>query len=193
MCVLYSVKGTRMSWTTPATQTTSTHITAALWNEQITNNMTWLGVSHDHNGGAGDGLAIGNVPSGAIAVFDVACPTGWTSVSAVAAAFNGKFIVGAATYGATGGAATHTHDITSLAAHTHSIASHTHAGAGLASAYTIYQQGNGSSLDVSMTHAHATGGASAAATEAGTGAATPTAANGSNLPAYITVIFCKKD
>jgi hypothetical protein len=48
------------------------------------------------------GLAI---PSGMIAIFDAACPNGWTRVTA----FDSKFLYGGAAYGATGGAATHTH------------------------------------------------------------------------------------
>lgn len=131
------------------------------------------------------------VPSGAIAIFDAACPAGWTSVSGVGGAFNATFIRGASSYGATGGASTHAHTL--LTGHTHSIASHTHTGAGLADAYTIYQQGNGSGLSVTMSHTHDPVGDSAATTEAVTGGANPTTNDGSNLPAYITVIFCKKN
>ncbi|MFA5024673.1 MAG: hypothetical protein WC523_07030, partial [Patescibacteria group bacterium] len=46
--------------------------------------------------------------SGMIAMFDAACPTGWTRFTAL----DGRFVRGAATYGTTGGADTHTHSIT---------------------------------------------------------------------------------
>jgi hypothetical protein len=59
----------------------------------------------------------GTLPSGLIAMFAVACPAGWTRV----AAWDGRFVRGAAAYGATGGANTHTHTGGSFA-----VASHTH-------------------------------------------------------------------
>ena len=110
-----------MAWTAPATQTTNTHMTAAIWNEQVTNNLAFLGTNHDHNGGAGDGVTITSVlRSGTIGLFDAACPSGWTRVSA----WDGKFLRGSATYNAAaGGAATHTH---TTAAHVHTNAGHTH-------------------------------------------------------------------
>lgn len=45
------------------------------------------------------------VPSGAIAIFLSACPTGWTRVSDL----DGRFVRGGTAYGATGGSATYTH------------------------------------------------------------------------------------
>lgn len=75
------------------------------------------------------GAIVGNgaVPSGMIAIFNTSCPTDWTRVTA----FDGKFIRGNDTYGATGGADTHTHDAGTLAGPSHShtfgsVISHTH-------------------------------------------------------------------
>lgn len=177
-----------MAWTAPATKSTGTLVTAAVWNEQVTNNMTWLGTSHDHNGGAGDGGALA-VVSGLIAIFDAACPTGWTRVSA----WDGKVIRGASSYGATGGADTHTHS------HVHTAAAHTHgqnygAQNQTTSANLIVATGsNGLAMTV-------TGGAGSTAYQMQSGAASGGGADtasdataGSSLPAYISVVFCKKD
>ncbi|MDO8564146.1 MAG: hypothetical protein Q7R87_04005 [Nanoarchaeota archaeon] len=49
----------------------------------------------------------GGVPSGAIVMFDTVCPTGWTRFTGL----DGKVAKGSATYGATGGADTHVHDV----------------------------------------------------------------------------------
>jgi len=117
-----------MAWTAPATQTNTTLVTAALWNEQITNNMQFMGAAHDHSGDAGDGVTLTVVPSGLIGMFDAACPAGWTQVST----WNNKMIRGAASYGGTGGADTHTHAGPShthgIVAHGHAASSHTHTG-----------------------------------------------------------------
>jgi len=200
-----------MAWTAPATKSTGTLVTAAVWNEQITNNMTWLGTSHDHNGGAGDGGALA-VVSGLIAIFDAACPTGWTRVSA----WDSKMIRGAAAYGATGGADTHTHTGPShthtYASHTHSVAAHTHnqitggdtvntAGGAIVVAATVNNSAmhtgiTSGSTEALMNSGAASGGSgtsgagSAATTDAGGTGAT---GSGSSLPAYIAVVFCKKD
>jgi hypothetical protein len=109
-----------MAWTTPATQTNTTLVTAALWNEQITNNMQFMGAAHDHSGDAGDGVTLTIIPSGMIGMFDANCPAGWTEISA----WYNKFIRGAASYGGTGGSDTHTH---SGPSHTHGIVAHGHA------------------------------------------------------------------
>ncbi|MEK6890259.1 MAG: hypothetical protein AABX35_03670 [Nanoarchaeota archaeon] len=50
-------------------------------------------------------VAGGGIPSGAIVMFDVACPTGWTRF----AGLDGKVAKGSATYGGIGGSDTHTH------------------------------------------------------------------------------------
>jgi hypothetical protein len=163
-------------------------MTAATWNEQVVANMSWLGTSHDHNGGAGDGGAL-SVVSGLIAIFDAACPTGWTRVSA----WDSKMIRGASTYGGLGGADTHTHS------HVHTQAAHTHNQvAGSQNQVTsanliVANQSNGLAMTV-------TGGAGSTAYQMQSGAASGGGADtasdataGSSLPAYISVIFCKKD
>ena len=120
-----------MAWTAPSTKTTGTLITAAIWNEQVAANMTFLGANHDHSGDAGDGGTItGGAPAGLILPSDVACPAGWTRVSA----WDNKFIRGSAAYDAAGGGTdthlhagpSHTHagDMT----HTHTGVAHTHTG-----------------------------------------------------------------
>jgi hypothetical protein len=110
-----------MAWTAPATQTTNTHMTAAIWNEQVTNNLAFLGTNHDHTGDAGDGATITSLlRSGTIGIFDAACPGGWTRVSA----WDGKFLLGSSIYvESPGGVTSHTH---TTAAHVHMNAGHTH-------------------------------------------------------------------
>jgi hypothetical protein len=113
-----------MAWTAPTTQTTGTLVTAAIWNRDVTDNLTFLGVSHDHSGDAGDGATLTSykIPAGMILPFDAACPSGWTRVSA----WDGKFVRGSATYDAVGGGAdTHLHTGPS---HTHTTPDHTHDG-----------------------------------------------------------------
>lgn len=60
---------------------------------------------------------VGTVPSGLIAIFDAACPAGWTRVSA----FDSKFVRGASSYGSTGGADTHSHTIDAVGNHDHTF------------------------------------------------------------------------
>jgi len=73
----------------------------------------------------------GTFPAGGIVMFDVACPAGWTRFVPL----DGRYPRGAAAYGATGGATTHSHTSGTLAvaSHTHSAgsyeaAAHTHGG-----------------------------------------------------------------
>ena len=112
-----------MAWIAPSTKTTGILVTAAIWNEQVTNNLAFLGTNHDHSGDAGDGGTLaGGAPSGLILPSDVACPAGWTRVSA----WDNKFIRGSATYDAVGGGTdTHLHAGPS---HGHGVASHSHTG-----------------------------------------------------------------
>ena len=44
-----------MAWTAPTQRTTGTLITAAIYNTDLVDNFTFLGVNHDHSGDAGDG------------------------------------------------------------------------------------------------------------------------------------------
>lgn len=153
---------------------------------------------------------IGTVPSGMIAIFDVACPAGWTRV----AAFDGKMIRGASSYGATGGADTHQHSITAAGGHTHPISGrtaseqgHEHAVSGTTAgpsdtqtaqagvdgpfAHQSHTHGIAFNTSAGQAHDHAAGTLSA---DSG-GGHDHGALTGffSTLPAYISVVFCKKD
>lgn len=175
-----------MGWTTPSTKTTGMLITAAIWNEQVTDNMTWLGTSHDHNGGVGDGATLDLTTPGVIGIFDATCPTGWTRVSA----FDNKFLYGEAAYGATGGNDAHAH-ASSHAVHT---GPHVHAAGSLAPWFgngTISLGAGGYNAALGA-HKHTLSGNSGAM--AAVSASTNLAADaGTSLPATISVIFCKKD
>jgi hypothetical protein len=78
----------------------------------------------------------GTLPSGLIAMFDVACPAGWTRV----AAWDGRYPRAAAVYGAAGGAYSHTHG------HTLASGSHSH-GAGT---YTTVAHNHGGTVSISI-------------------------------------------
>ncbi len=177
-----------MTWTAPVIPATGTLVTAAFWNQQITNNLTYLGNSHAHFGAAGDGATLIMLRdiSGLIGMFDAACPSGWTRVSA----FDGKFLVGSATYGTTGGSDSHSH--TDATGHAHSLA-HTHEAGTFASwglSPGAEQSYSGANTGTSIDHTHTASGASAA----GTGGNSQVAlASNDGKPTYIEVIFCKKD
>jgi hypothetical protein len=51
------------------------------------------------------------VPTGMLAFFEAACPTGWTIKSDAANTYNARFIRGGGTFVASGGADTHTHSL----------------------------------------------------------------------------------
>lgn len=180
-----------MAWTAPATQTTSTAITAALWNAQVTNNLAFLGATHDHSGDAGDGAYIAYLPSGAIGIFDgAACPAGWTRVSA----WDNKFVRGAASYGGSGGASTHQHTVSALASHSHGVGNHSHASAnsGTSPETTTYGDYHGVTVAAFYPHTHPIDNSSASNTDS-SGQASPAPALESSIPASITVLFCKKN
>lgn len=178
-----------MAWTTPATQTTSTHITAALWNQQITDNMTYLGSTHNHDGSAGDGSLYALLPQSIILLADAACPTGWTRVSA----FDGLFVRGAATYGATGGGGTHSHG------HTHTTSLHAHNQNFGTQNQVIDVAKPIVATAISGAVMSQSGGGGSAAYQLISGFMDVSPTTGSDatmetdLPAYISVIFCKKD
>lgn len=44
-----------MAWTAPTTRATSDLITASIWNTDLVDNISFLGVTHDHSGDSGDG------------------------------------------------------------------------------------------------------------------------------------------
>lgn len=98
--------------TTATFQMTTTPTNGYVLTSDASGNGTWQA--------AGSGA----IPVGLIALFDVACPSGWTRFLAL----DDKFPRGGATYGGTGGADTHTHSVdvgattsTSAGGHTHSV------------------------------------------------------------------------
>ena len=77
------------------------------------------------------GAPAGTLPSGMVAIFTTSCPAGWTRL----AGWDGRYLRAMPTYGAVGGAYSHSHGAGSLAgsAHTHNsgsynIPSHNHGG-----------------------------------------------------------------
>jgi len=109
-------------------------------NMYIGGDTTQYKVWHAGNDGSGSGLdadKLDGLSSGEfvraddrpIALFDTACPSGWTRFTAL----DGRVARGASSYGGTGGASTHTHSIdvpnTGVTGNTGSAGAHTH-GAG---------------------------------------------------------------
>jgi len=146
---------------------------------------------------------VGTFPSGGIVMFDTACPSGWTRVSA----WDNRFPYGAAAYGVTGGASSHLHTAGTLAgpAHTHGAgsyvaASHNHGGetGDQPSATTTRQEGTDTTFESpNGDHSHSISSnspdVSGTSSSGGTGAVTGSTASTSSLPPYIAVVFCKKD
>lgn len=108
------------------------------------------------------------VPSGLIAIFDAACPDGWTRVSA----FDSKFLRGYATYGVVGGSVQHRHS------HDHPQDSVDQCGD-----YMEVESGFGEEV-AGPAHDH-TFNLAAMQSSYATG--------NDHLPPYINVVFCKKD
>jgi hypothetical protein len=110
--------------------------------------------------------AVAAIPQGMIAMFAASCPTGWTRFSAL----DNLFPMGGASYGTTGGAATHTHTLTEG---------------------TPVGTDGGNTVGTS-TH----GGGMAAYVGGSTGSffpTTDTTTSASNLPPYLTVVYCEKN
>ena len=104
--------------------------------------------------------------SGVIAMFDTACPTGWTSFSAL----NSTFPRGATTYGGTGGDATHIHSVNPPATNTGSDAEGGYYAAGSGGS-AIPRTAHYHSVDIAAFDSVAT----------------------SSLPPYLDMVFCKKN
>ena len=110
------------------------------------------------------------LPPGMIAMFNSACPLGWTRLTAL----DGRFPLGNATYGTVGGSASHTHNFAAP-----------------------IPQGNTASAPIgslsnpvsSYTYLSFAGPGSFAITDT---AGLPTSAR-TELPPYLTVIWCEKD
>ncbi|MHA1368164.1 MAG: hypothetical protein ACTSRA_00425 [Promethearchaeota archaeon] len=115
------------------------------------------------------------VPVGMIGIFDASCPSGWTHVSA----YNGKFIRGAASAGATGGSDT-------IAAHHHTIPSMSYTGNTGSGIGTFSLVLLGVPSVVLLDHTHSMNHTHSAQTSSDDG-------GHDNRPSYIEVVFCKKD
>lgn len=146
------------------------------------------------------------IPSGLIAIFDTACPSGWTRVSAL----DGRFLVASSTYASFGGSNTHTHTVTS---HTHGMPAATSAGGvdhthgvnilsgGEDNWLTMESFYSGSNTLPYQPHHHGvtgnTGTASAYSHShtigGSSGAAAPGMDTQNNIPLYSTVILCRKN
>lgn len=122
------------------------------------------------------------VPSGLIAIFTTACPTGWTRVTAL----DNRFPRGSGSYGATGGSDSHRH---AISGNTGSESSHTHGftTGGPDSTITLSA---GALPAASQIHVH-------------TGTTDPGSSHShslgldtndtTTLPPYLDVVFCSKD
>ena len=120
--------------------------------------------------------------SGVIAMFDVACPTGWTRFTALDSAFPR----GAAVYGGTGGAATHYHNVNLTTGAT--SGNHTH-DMTMASGHAMLE-GTGASHNVILQGSvQTTGGQSTGHTHSVSGSTD----SESSLPPYLDMVFCKKN
>lgn len=106
-----------------------------------------------------------NYPSGMIAPFDAACPSGWTRVST----WDNKFLMGGATYGTIGGYANHVHSCNPGIYYSQSTSAGDQSVGGLDDACST------------ASHFHSV-----------VLAATDTS-SANNEPPYINVVFCKKD
>ena len=124
-----------------------------------------------------------SVPTGTIILWDQSnvCPTGYDRVGS----FDGRFLRGAASPGATGGSDTHTHDIT----HAHPL-DHTHGGTtGGVSDSTTFNSG-AAEREAARSHTHPIFTSSASGTS---GSASPSASSSaSGVPPYADVLFCRK-
>ncbi len=136
--------------------------------------------SCDSNTNGYTDIADNGIPSGMIAMFDSACPSGWTRVSAL----DNRFPMGATTYGTTGGAATHSHTVNPAATSTTTNGDHYHLQTGgslLSGPGPHYPAEQGFRTSTEGAHAHTVDIAST------------TSSSDSNLPPYVTVIFCRKN
>lgn len=158
---------------------------------------------HSNNDGAGSGLdgdmvdglhaadllAASTVPSGAIILWDGgACPPGYARL----ASYDDKFLVGSGTAGTVGGSDTHTHGVGSYAgsSHTHIFATDPTGGTifgsrkvGVTGGYSGSDTGTGKTLPALKDRT----------LEGDTGAITGISESADNIPAFKTILLCKKD
>lgn len=136
----------------------------------VNGNATWAALPSGTTG----------VPTGLVAMFESACPSGWTRRSGAGETYENKFPRGAAAYSAAGGGAdTHIHTIdppnttsTASGAHTHTvdIAVTTSSTDG---AHTHTISGSTASTDITHTHSFTTGGPSGTTNGVAGGTALP--------------------
>ena len=134
------------------------------------------------------------VPSGAIMMFSGSCPPTWTRFSAL----DNLFPMGGPNYGQTGGSATHSHTVNP---HTHSISndgdhSHSYSGttSGPSGSYCVSTNCNDAVANMQHTHTYSGTTSSAGDHNHGgaTGSASPGTDSQSNIPPYMTVVYCQK-
>lgn len=148
------------------------------------------------------------MPAGTIILFEDACPQGWTRVTEM----DGKFPRGAApgvwSGLADGGAASHTHTLSTVISHTHNIAEATFNlgyGGEHNHGFLRFSSSGGyntvAAFGKHYTPVYVNTGSGAAHTHAVTipthntsnsGSATVTTAGTDNLPPYVNLLFCKK-
>jgi len=119
------------------------------------------------------------IPSGLIALFDTACPSGWTRFTAI----DGRTLRGAANYGGTGGAENHLHGITGDTGPggDENVDSSSIPTTPFPGGFDVTYQGvdnNGDHIHTQPAHVHSRAGNSELA---------------NSWPPYIDVVFCKKD
>lgn len=146
---------------------------------------------------------LSGIPSGAIAMFATACPSGWTRYTAM----DDRFPMSGATAGAVGGNNTHTHTYTDMPSHSHTIASasvtsedkgsHTHSldvGTSYTGGSTSRKNWGGSTwtTDSGGSHTHSISISARSTDSAGVSPASTGAPNIA-LPPYKEVVFCKKN
>jgi len=168
-----------MAWTAPSRRTTGEMVTAAVWNATLVNDALYL-----------KGY---EVPAGIIAVFDAACPTGWTRV----AAWDGQFVRGAASYGGSGGTSLHGH---TTPVHAHTTPDHYHHITIGALNYTygvfvVFTSAADKNLLASAGAGSARGAVGLISDGAGTSGNNVPGnwGDGSTVPEYVDVVFCKKN
>ena len=176
-----------MAWTNPTLRTSGELITANIWNADLVDNLLFLGNTHDHSGGAGNGgsppaTAAEILPSGVIMVFDTSCPSGWTRFSA----FDGLYLRANNSYGGTGGGfSSHAHygwdyfDLKHINVHDYSEYFNRH----LLPVVTTSDTG------ADMYYSYTTGGSTTVYPVLPFFTTTSVAVE----PPYIEVIFCKKN
>lgn len=163
------------------------------------NNIGVLYISYD----GATWSTLSGVPSGGIAIFSSACPSGWSAYSA-SGDLAGKYAMADASV-ITGGANTHSHGYSQHKTHTHSIGA-TGGNVGSAGAHThTFSTGGGatggnlsggnsnstSGTGSGGSHSHGWDLSGGSSTSTGSSSGTTTTEN--NEPEYREMIFCKKD